>query len=65
MFSARYEPGFKSDTESFVLKGLSQNSMTAHFGANITHSKREHTKSLFYALVVFVKNTRKSKKILP
>jgi len=47
------------------LNGLSQTSMTAHFEANITHSKREHTKLFFYALVVFVKNERKSKKILP
>jgi hypothetical protein len=56
--------GSQTDTVS-SLKGLSQSSMTAHSEANITHSKREHTKPLFYALVVFVKNERKSTNILP
>jgi hypothetical protein len=52
VFTARYELGLRY---SIVLKS----SMTAHFEANITNSKREHTKPLFYALVVFVKNERK------
>jgi len=36
--------------------------MTVHSEANITHSKREHTKPLFYALVVFVKKSVNQKR---